>query len=233
MRIELIYITAGGGHLASARALTAGIELTRPDWSVRAHDLFQILDPDHQFRRITGSSPADFYNTRLARGWTLGMAQELKLLQFAIGLMHERFSALLADHWRRSQPDLVVALVPNFNRVMFEALRLVDARVPFVTLLTDLADCPPRFWIEREQVQDFICGTERAATQAVAAGHAPERVHRTSGMVLHPDFHRERTWDRRAQRQRRSRRQDQSESARLEDPRGNAAHLEPRGEPRR
>lgn len=200
MRVDLVYITAGGGHLASARAVSAGLAQMRPDWSVQTHDLFRVLDPGNQFRRITGSSPADFYNKRLARGWTLGMAQELKLLQFSISLLHERFSSLLADHWRRTRPDVVVSLVPNFNRAMYAGLRQADPAVPFVTLLTDFADHPPNFWIERDQVQDFVCGTERAATQAVAAGHAPDRVHRTSGMVLHPRFHHHQAGDRSAER---------------------------------
>jgi hypothetical protein len=162
LRTELIYLTAGGGHLASARALAAGISRVRPGWSVRTTDLFKVLDPENQFRRFTGSEPSDFYNTRLARGWTLGMAQELKALQFGIALMHERFTGLLAAHWRHSRPQMVVSLVPNFNRAMYHALRQVDPAAHFVTLLTDLADCPPRFWIERDQVQDLICGAGRA-----------------------------------------------------------------------
>jgi UDP-N-acetylglucosamine:LPS N-acetylglucosamine transferase len=202
MRIELIYITAGGGHLATARALTAGLQQRHPEWKVRSSDLFQILDPGNRFQRMTGSAPSDFYNSRLARGWTLGMAQELKVFQFGIRLMHERFCAMLAEHWRLTRPDLVVSLVPNFNRAMFRGLRRADAKAPFVTLLTDFADCPPHFWIETGQVQDFICGTELAAMQAIAAGHAPERVHRTSGMVLHPNFHGKSAFDRRAERQR-------------------------------
>ena len=57
-----------------------------------------------------------------------------------------------------------------------------------VTILTDMADYPPHFWIER-QPQYFICGTERAYRQALGMGHPPERVFLTSGMILNPRFY--------------------------------------------
>src|SRR5271155_3577652 len=58
-----------------------------------------------------------------------------------------------------------------------------------VTILTDLADCPPHFWIERQK-QYLVCGTDAAAEQAIAMGHAPGRVFGTSGMIVRPEFYR-------------------------------------------
>ena len=55
-------------------------------------------------------------------------------------------------------------------------------------MLTDLADYPPHFWIERKP-QYFVCGTERAVAQARAMGHPDERIFRASGMILHPRFY--------------------------------------------
>jgi 1,2-diacylglycerol 3-beta-galactosyltransferase len=83
---------------------------------------------------------------------------------------------------------MVVSLVPNFNRAMFEAVRAVDPGIPYVTVLTDFADYPPRFWME-PQPQYLICGTERAAQQARAMGHDNSRVLRASGMILRPGFY--------------------------------------------
>jgi UDP-N-acetylglucosamine:LPS N-acetylglucosamine transferase len=57
-----------------------------------------------------------------------------------------------------------------------------------VTILTDMADYPPHFWIER-QPQYLICGTDRAYQQAMQLGHSPDRVFRTSGMILNPRFY--------------------------------------------
>lgn len=201
-RVELVYFNAGGGHRASAQALQAVLAGSAPGWAVRCVNLFGLLDPDDRFRQFTGSAPEDWYNQRLARGWTLGMAQELRLLQGLIRLAHPALVRALQAHWHAARPDLVVSLIPNFNRALCESLAAARPGVPFVTILTDLADHPPHFWIEPGQHQHFICGTPRALAQAVALGHAPHRVHATSGMILRPDFYRPAVADRAAARAR-------------------------------
>ena len=198
--IDLIYFNAGGGHRASALALEAALRRQAPSWQVRLVNLFEVLDPQDKFRAITGSGPEDWYNKRLARGWTLGMTQELKLLQAAIRLGHPLLVRQLQQHWLRTEPDLVVSLVPNFNRALYQSLASTLPGVPYVTLLTDLADLPPNFWIEADQPQHFICGTPRAAEQARQLGHDPARIHATSGMIIRPEFYAPITVDRSAER---------------------------------
>ena len=101
-----------------------------------------------------------------------------------------------------TQPDLVVSLVPNFNRAIHDSLAATQRKVPFVTVLTDLADFPPHFWIEADQQQDLVCGSPHAVGQARAAGYPPERVHAVSGMLLRPDFYDVVACDRAAERHR-------------------------------
>jgi UDP-N-acetylglucosamine:LPS N-acetylglucosamine transferase len=187
--IDLVYFNAGGGHRAAALALQAVIEQQQRPWTVRLIDLSRLLDPQSNFRRVMGFDPEDFYNKRLQRGWTLGLAQELKLLQGAIRLGHASMLRLLQRHWALTEPDLVVSLVPNFNRVLCESVAGALPGVPFVTVMTDMADHPPHFWIEPDLVQTIVCGTLRAIEQARAAGYANEQIVLTSGMVLKPTFH--------------------------------------------
>jgi 1,2-diacylglycerol 3-beta-galactosyltransferase len=187
--VDLIYFNAGGGHRASALALEAVLREQPRPWNVRLVNLFEVLDPRAQFQKMTGRAPEDWYNRRLARGWTIGMAQELRLLQGLIRLAHPMLLRSLQQHWLRTEPDLVVSLVPNFNRALLESLAASLPGVPYVTVLTDLADVPPRFWIERDQRQHVVCGTARAVRQALAMGHAAERVHATSGMIIRPEFY--------------------------------------------
>ena len=198
--IDLIYFNAGGGLRASALALEAALRRQAPTRQVRLVNLFEVLDPQDKFRAITGSGPEDWYNKRLARGWTLGMTQELKLLQAAIRLGHPLLVRQLQQHWLRTEPDLVVSLVPNFNRALYQSVASTLPGVPYVTLLTDLADLPPNFWIEADQPQHFICGTPRAAEQARQLGHDPARIHATSGMIIRPEFYAPITVDRSAER---------------------------------
>ena len=198
--IDLVYFDAGGGHRAAALALQEAAREQRRTWNVRLVNLTRVLDPQASFRRVTGFEPEDLYNLRLRRGWTLGLAQELKLLQAGIRLMHAPMVRLLGRHWRATRPDLVVSLVPNFNRALHAWLRVVAPQVPFATVLTDMADHPPHFWIEPGLDQLLVCGSPRAVTQAFAAGYAPRQVRCTSGMIVRPSLYRARELDRAAAR---------------------------------
>jgi UDP-N-acetylglucosamine:LPS N-acetylglucosamine transferase len=199
--IDLVYINAGGGHRSAATALETAIRDQARDWQVRLVNLFEVLDPQDMFRRTTGVKPEHYYNVRLARGWTLGLAQELRILQALIRLSHKSLISQLRRHWQQTQPDLVVSLVPNFNRAMYHALGSARPHAPYVTILTDFADFPPHFWIEPHQAQHLICGTPRAVLQARAAGYPDAHIHKTSGMIISPDFYRDFAVDRRAEMQ--------------------------------
>ncbi len=187
--IDLVYFNAGGGHRSAALALEAVIRAQGRPWQVRLVNLMQVLDPQDLFRKTVGMEWEDLYNTRLARGWSLGLAQELKFLQALIRLCHPAMTARLRRYWRRTKPDMVVSLIPNFNRPMYTALAGARPAAPYVTVLTDFADLPPHFWIEPDQAQHFICGTPKAVAQARAQGYGPDRVHATSGMIVRPDFY--------------------------------------------
>ncbi|HYN76668.1 MAG TPA: galactosyldiacylglycerol synthase, partial [Lamprocystis sp. (in: g-proteobacteria)] len=200
--VDLIWFNAGGGHRAAAQALEQVIQTQGRPWRVRTFNLMRVLDPTRQFRRLTGMEPEDLYNKRLASGFTLGLTQELKLLQGVIRWAHTVMVQRLTSHWQMTRPDLVVSVIPNFNRMMHDSLALVCPGVPFVTVLTDMADYPPHFWIEPDLDQHVICGTEHALAQALAVGCEPGRVHRSSGMILRPEFYAQAPNDRVAERQR-------------------------------
>jgi UDP-N-acetylglucosamine:LPS N-acetylglucosamine transferase len=198
--IDLVYFNAGGGHRSAAMALDTMIRELALPWQVRLVNLFEVLDPRDVFGKTTGMKPEQYYNARLARGWTLGLGQELKILQALIRLSHKSLTAQLQRHWQKTKPDMVVSLVPNFNRAMYHALMAVRPNVPYVTILTDFADSPPHFWIEPHQAQHLICGTAKAVAQARAAGYGDASIHATSGMIIRPDFYRPLNIDRRAER---------------------------------
>jgi UDP-N-acetylglucosamine:LPS N-acetylglucosamine transferase len=197
--IDLVYFNAGGGHRSAANALEAVIHDQGRPWSVRRINLMEVLDPKDIFHRTMGIKPEDLYNTRLARGWSLGLSQELKFLQAMIRLAHPAMVARLRRYWRRTKPDMVVSLIPNFNRAMYEGLRRARPGAPYVTILTDFADLPPHFWMEPDQSQHLVCGTRKAVAQAHAMGYGNTRVHATSGMIVRPDFYRDSPVDRRAE----------------------------------
>ena len=151
-------------------------------------NLQEILDSLDVFRKVTHIRLEDIYNLALAKGWTLGSEFLLPLMHGVIRIYHPAQVKLLTGVWRERQPDMVVSVIPNFNRALFQSLNQALPSVPLITILTDMADSPPHFWIEKQR-QYLICGTDKAVQQAHAAGYSPERVFRTSGMILRPQFY--------------------------------------------
>jgi 1,2-diacylglycerol 3-beta-galactosyltransferase len=194
-KIELVFFDAGGGHRSAANALCAVAASQNRPWDMQMMNLQELLDEMDVFRKLTGIRLQDLYNLMLRRGWTLGSPELMKGMHGIIRLLHSKQVRLLADYWKNRSIDMVVSVIPNFNRALFQGMARALPGVPLVTILTDMADYPPHFWIER-QSQYFICGTEKARQQALALGHPPERVFRTSGMILNPRFYEPVTVDR-------------------------------------
>jgi len=196
-RLDFVFFDAGGGHRSAANALKAVVEQQGRSWEIRLVNLQEILDPLDIFRKYTGIRMQDIYNALLQKGWTLGSAQMTVLMHGLIRLYHGSQVRLLKEFWKQGERDLVVSLIPNFNRALRESL----PSTPLVTILTDLADYPPHFWIE-QQDQYLICGTAKAVEQAKALGHPDEHIFATSGMILRPSFYEPASADRAAGRQR-------------------------------
>ncbi len=201
-RLEFGFFDAGGGHRAAATALKMAIEGQQRPWQVELANLQEILDPLDVLKKVTRIRIQDLYNTMLRNGWTLGSPQLLKVLQLVVKINHRGGVRLLEEYWRKARPDMLVSFVPHFNRIMCESFGHVFPGRPFVTILTDLADYPPHFWIEERQSQYFICGSDRAVSQARSMGHPEDRIFRASGMILHPRFYEPQSEDRVAGRQR-------------------------------
>lgn len=175
-------------------------EQGRP-WEIRMVNLQEQLDNLDVFRRITGIRLQDYYNLLLKKGWTLGSGELLKGLHIIIRLFQPALVRMLSDFWRAGRPDMVVSLIPNFNRALKLSLEAALPGTPLATILTDIADYPPHFWIERQQ-QHLICGSDRAVAQARELGYKTSRIWRASGMILNPSFYNPIRADRGAERQR-------------------------------
>jgi 1,2-diacylglycerol 3-beta-galactosyltransferase len=186
--LDFLYFQAGGGHRSAALALQSVLASQHPEWEVRLVDAQEVLDPIDILRKVTGIRTEDIYNKMLAKGWTLKSEYLLPVLHGLVRVLHREQVKMFRNFWAQRRPDLVVSLIPNLNRSLFESLQSVHPGVPYITILTDLADYPPHFWIEK-QAQYFICGTPRAVEQARTLGHPADRIFLTSGMILRPLFY--------------------------------------------
>ena len=215
-KLTIVFHHAGGGHRNAADALKATLSTQENPWDVTLLDIQELLDPLDLIRRATGLRIQDTYNLILRKGWTRFTPQLLLVLQATIRLYHSPIVKLLRAYWTQHPADLVLSVIPHFDREIADSLRPLDTEMsatktpgtktprpgtPFVTLITDLADFPPHFWIEKES-EYIIAGTERARQQALAIGHSPDHVFLTSGMILKPRFYEKTSVDRVAERKR-------------------------------
>jgi hypothetical protein len=205
-KLTIVYHHAGGGHRSAADALKATLSAQENPWDVTLLDIQELLDPLDVVRRATGLRIQDTYNLILRKGWTRITPQLLVILQGTIRAYHSPIVKALRAYWAQHPADLVLSVIPHFNRAIAESLCPADAKIlgtskPFVTLITDLADYPPHFWIEKES-EYIIAGSERARQQALSMGHAADHVFLTSGMILKPKFYEKSAVDRISERNR-------------------------------
>jgi 1,2-diacylglycerol 3-beta-galactosyltransferase len=187
-KLDFIYFDAGGGHRAAANALRQVMEEQKRPFAIRLVNLQEMLDEIDVYRKVTGVRLQDLYNLMLKKGWTLGSPQLTAAMHVVIRLFHRKQVGVLERFWRADGPDMVVSLVPNFNRALHDGLARARPGVPLVTILTDIADYPPHFWIERQD-QYLVCGSDKAVEQATAHGYRPHQIFRVSGMILNPRFY--------------------------------------------
>src|SRR5262252_1377329 len=192
--LTIVFFDAGGGHRNAAEALKASLDMQERPWDVRLLNLQELLDSIDVIRRATGIRIQDGYNLILRKGWTRPTPQLLVLLRALVRMYHGQVVSVLEKYWRTHPTDLVLSVIPLFNRALAESIGNAAPNAAFATLLTDLADWPPHFWMEEES-EFLICGTGRAEQQALAMGHARYRVFRTSCMILKQKFYGKRTVD--------------------------------------
>jgi len=190
--IHVLFHDAGGGHRNAASALKTICEQQNRPWNIHLVQFQELTDHLDVLRRLTGIRIQEQYNTLLRNGWTWGSKYLLFVLQSTIRIFHRPLVRLLADYWRQSPADLLISVIPHFNRQIAESWTSAYPGRPFVTIITDLADLPPRFWIEPLAEQIVVAGSDRAARQARDLGKTDTNLFQASGMILRPEFYAER-----------------------------------------
>jgi len=188
-KIHVLFHDAGGGHRNAAMALKAVCEQQQRPWEINPVQFQELTDHLDILRRLTGIRIQEQYNLLLRNGWTWGSEYLLGVLQLTIRIFHQPLVNLLAEHWRKNPADMLISVIPHFNREIAESWARVHPRRPFVTIITDIADFPPRFWIERTPEQIVVSGSERAADQARDFGKTSANHFAASGMILRPEFY--------------------------------------------
>lgn len=196
--MKKIYFTIydmGAGHRSTANALKEAIAQKKLPWKVEIVEVLQEI--------FNTTRPQFVYNNFvLKKKWAKAINDPLSvpLFKLEIRLRHQAWKKCLQQYWREHQPDLVLSLMPLVNRVLCESLQTELPEIPFVTSITDFADCPPNFWIESQE-QLLICPSQTAVRQARTFGYPESKIYSTSGVVIHPRFYQPASVNRAAERQ--------------------------------
>ena len=188
-RIHVLFHDAGGGHRNAAVALKTVCEQQSRPWEINLVQFQELTDHLDVLRRLAGIRIQEQYNILLRNGWTWGSEYLLRILQLTIRIFHKPMVNLLANYWRANPGDALISVIPHFNCEIAESWSSVYPGRPFITLVTDIADFPPRFWIEPIAEQIVIAGSERAAQQAREFGKTERNLFCVSGMILRPEFY--------------------------------------------
>lgn len=188
--IDLVYIHAGGGHYAAAKAIKERLSVLSPSAVVNLIDLQHpdLLGKLDIASHSLGMSAVDIYNAMIKANLSWLDPLYLALSRFNIHVLRDRGEVILRDFWMKRRTSLVVSLVPLFNEVMINALKNGVPYTKHLTVMTDFYDIWPGYWLGHS-TQYCLVPTEEAWAQAKALGLRGPSLRRMHGVVLSPSFY--------------------------------------------
>jgi len=186
-RVMVLYETAGGGHLANARAIQAAMADRHPHVEVELVHLADELG-SQRIRAVFSS-----YNALLKsdpRLVKVGLKVMNRLdIEPLIYRVFAKARRNLQESIRRHRPDLIVSVFGVGNTATPMALEHVGwrHRVPFLVFCTDMTTDFLRGWVSGE-ADGMIALPPDAAGQLVAYGYPADRILTLPGLPVHPAF---------------------------------------------
>lgn len=174
-KVLLIMIDAGGGHRASAKAITEGLAHLYGDEIVpKTVDVFKeftfppVVQPEDAYRWLTGDG---------VWMWKVLWHTDEKawVPQVLSPVLTPVFSREVRRLFLSEKPDLVVSVHCMSNHIPLRVLRKeLRVDIPFVTVVTDMVTVHP-IWICPD-VDYCMVPTEAARERALRYGMPPERL---------------------------------------------------------
>ncbi|MEL7329023.1 MAG: glycosyltransferase [Cyanobacteria bacterium J06559_1] len=194
-KVNVVTGQGGGGHYATYRAIAAIAQQQTLPWDLQVTDMDEIITGLSQAGEIQnayesfGFSGHDLYNLMVKGGWTWLWPLKMRMNKLLVKLNHSIGVKIFTEHWQTQKPDLVVSVMPLYNKGLYESLQLAHPGTPYITVLTDFADCPPAFWFDPEAENTLVCPSQQAVAQARSLGISSHRIVKSSGLVVHPSFY--------------------------------------------
>ena len=189
--VLFMYGRGGGGHKASAKALSACVQQEHE--LVDVGYLIESFITGREIPRASGFDGDELYNFLMRRGWYVIAQVCGPVAKFITWLQRGKIERSLTAYWSRRRPRAVVSFVPFFNDAFRTSLLRACPDAPLFTVVTDFQSTPTHPWIPKWDEASakrhvIVAGTPALQRQAEAIGYPPDHVLHTSGMVVHPVF---------------------------------------------
>ena len=187
----IIYTDAGGGHRATGEALRDILHATGGYRVTLVNAYQEVLPRLDLFARFTARDVEETYNDLILRQGRTG----LFCLGFNVGavlnvmLLGRQGRRAFAELWQRTEPDMVVSVLPVINHLIADSLAgYRNGEVPFSILMTDWAEVSRHVWFPKGDGYYAIIGTDVCRDQLVRKRHPADRLFTMSGLLTKPVF---------------------------------------------
>lgn len=186
--IDIVTFDGGGAHRSAAFALRDALHRER-EGDVRVVDALDMFAGAKALHGILETGIRT-YNASLKseRVWfgDLGLAMRAGT-RVARALTPSSFPTV-QKFYAEGAPRLTVSFVPMVHRLVFESLARVRHDSRGMVVPVDFKEIHSNYWFDPLVDVEYLCGTDRLAVDALAAGVPPQRVKAVNGMVTHPKF---------------------------------------------
>ncbi len=183
MKLLILSVSAGGGHMNAAEALKAHTILRFPESQVEIIDTIKYINPFLD-KVIIGSYLKSIKLSPSIFGMLYNYAESDDGIASVSNKFNELMSSKILPLINDFDPDIIVSTHP-FSTEMLSVLKLKSKiHVPIMSILTDYA--PHSFWIH-PAIDAYIVSNSDMAQEMVERGVKRELVY-DFGIPVHPDF---------------------------------------------
>ncbi len=155
-KILILTTMGGGGNLEAGKAIESYL---RNDYTIESSfvfkDLLQELDP---LKLVTAQeySGEEIYNLLMPGKYFRILSLIYELGTWYIQLQKEKIHIILKDYFTKTQPDLIISVIPIINNIVLEVAQ--ELNIPFLLMPTDLDVKPYILNIEKPTYKKFYIG---------------------------------------------------------------------------
>ncbi|MCS6836194.1 MAG: galactosyldiacylglycerol synthase [Anaerolineae bacterium] len=184
-RILFIMSDTGGGHRAAAEAIRDALIAKHGAEAIDA----PFLD-GFRVSRFPMNYMPEFYPwivNHSKASWGLGykLSNSKRRAAFFSATMYLTNGDRFRKFFRAQRFDVVVSVHSVLTRPTLRALRSLEQRPPYITVVTDLVSTH-HFWYDR-RTERCLVPTQAAYERGLASGLKPEQL-RVTGLPVHPRF---------------------------------------------